>query len=365
MMDGYVASDLLRGSEIPTTLLAELPKAELHVHLDGSLRLSTFMDLSEKHSVPWPGGSAEAAAEIIRTQPPGHTLENFLTLFDHVHRVLQTGEDLRRVAREIAEDCAAENVLHVELRFSPILHTAKGLSLEAATDAVLEGLADATASTGISTGLLITGLRHRTPAETLEMAHVAVAYKGKGVTGFDLAGIEVNNPAKEHREAFYLILNHNINCTVHAGEEFGPASIRQALHYLGAHRIGHGTRLLEDESLLQYVADHRIPVEVGLTSNVRTGVVPDVASHPLRKFLRAGLRVCMVTNNRLFLANTLTQELRKAADTFDFSLLELENIVISGFKSAFLPQKERAEMMRRAVEEMGEIRRRHGLETAE
>jgi adenosine deaminase len=360
--DELFASDLLRGPEIPTELLRALPKTDLHVHLDGSLRFDSYVELCRAQGKPLTGGTPQEARRLFFTHRPSHTLTDYLELFDSTIAVLQAPDALRRVACEIAEDCAAENVWHMELRFSPILHGQEGLSLDQATDAVLAGLADARQKTGISTGVLITGIRHRSPEDTLKLAEVAVRYKGRGVTGFDLAGAELDNPAKLHRDAFALILNHNINCTVHAGEAFGPASIHQALHYLGAHRIGHGTRLLEDPELLGYVADHRIPLEVCLTSSLRTGTVPDIESHPLRRFMRAGLRATLNTANRMFLQTTLTDELRLAADTFDLTLVEIENLLVAGFKSAFLPQRERVAMLRRAIDRFIAVRYETGLE---
>jgi adenosine deaminase len=263
------------------------------------------------------------------------------------------------------EDCAAENVWHVELRFSPSLHQAEGLSWEEATDAVLEGIAEGRAATGISAGLLIAGVRHRGPDETLALAHHTVRYKGRGVIGFDLAGVEADKPAKRFTAAFQVILDNNINCTVHAGEEWGPESIHQAVHYLNAHRISHATRLVDDEELMGYLADHRIPIEVGLSSSVRTGTIPSLDRHPLRRFLRHGMRVTLTTNNRLMLSSSLRSELRQAVDTFDLSLLETENLLLAGFKSAFLPQATRKTMIRSAVASFRDVRLRHGLEVAD
>jgi adenosine deaminase len=285
-------------------------------------------------------------------------------MFDHPLRVLQTPQALERVALEIVEDCAAENVWHAEVRFSPSLHTQQGLSREAATDAVLAGLARGREATGISAGLIITGVRHRGVDEVRELAELTVAYKDQGVVGFDLAGAEADNPPKRYREAFYLILNNNINCTVHAGEVWGPDSIQQALHYLSAHRIGHGTRLEEDPDLKRYVADHRIPVEVGVSSSIRTCSLPPHAVHPLRRFLRDGLRVTLTTNNRLFLSPSLTDELRGVVDEFDLTLLEIENLQISGFKSAFLPRSHRVEILQKALQEFARLRARLGDEVA-
>ncbi len=362
--DGYLRGDLLRGEEISTELLRDLPKADLHVHLDGSVRFATLVELYAEQGLELPGGSEDSLRSLLGGAGEEPSLSTYIPLFDVVHRVLQDEVSLRRVTRELVADCAAENVKHLEMRFSPVLHCERALDPEGATDAVLAGLMEGREETGISAELVITGLRHHSPKETHRLAELAVHYKRRGVVGFDLAGIEMDNPAKDHLEAFYLILNNNINCTVHAGEEFGPPSIHQALHYLGAHRIGHGTRLLEDMNLLRYVANHRIPLEVGLSSSVRTGAVKSIDRHPLRRFLRYGVRVTLCTNNRLLLDTDLTGELRRAVDVFDLSLLEMENILLAGFKSAFLSQQTRVELMRMAIEQIGEARRRHGLEVA-
>ena len=354
-------SDLLKGTAIPTELLERLPKVDVHIHLDGSLRFETFAELSQAQGVALPGGSVDAARALFAGNGGAGDLASYLELFDPLLAVLQDANSLRRVARELIEDCAAENVRHAEIRFSPSQHTTQDLDVAAAVQAVLDGIREGRELTGISAGLIITGVRQRGGAKTHELAKLTVRFKREGVIGFDLAGVEPDNPAKDHLEAFYEIRDHNINCTVHAGEAFGPESIHQAVHYLGAHRIGHGTRLLEDSSLARYVADHRIPIEVGLSSAARTGSVSTVGEHPLRRFLALGIRVTLTTNNRLLLANSLTHELRLAADTFDLTLLEIENLVLAGFKSAFLPQKERTALLRQTVGEFNALRKQFGL----
>jgi adenosine deaminase len=359
-----VASDLIRGPEIPTAFLRDLPKVDLHVHLDGSLRFDSFVELSEAVGRPLPGGSREAARAALSH---GHepNLDAYLALFDHTIGVLQTKEALRRCAREIVEDCAGEEIWHAEIRFSPALHQQEGLSAVEAVEAVLAGMHEGTGATGISAGLLLAGLRHRPMEESIALAEIAVRFKGRGVSGYDLAGVEAQHPAKRFTPVFQHLLSHNINCTVHAGEDWGPDSIHQALHYLNAHRVSHATRLLEDPELARFVADHRIPIEVGLSSNLRTHAMPPNTVHPLRRFLQHGLRVALTTNNRLFLDTTLTDELRLAADEFDLTLLEIENLCLSAFKSSFLPQAERVVLVRRAVAGFSEVRLRHGLGVAE
>jgi adenosine deaminase len=184
------------------------------------------------------------------------------------------------------------------------------------------------------------------PKTSVALAELAVAYKGRGVLAFDLAGQEKDYPAKAHREAFQVILKNNVNSTVHAGEAFGPASIAQALHYCGAHRIGHGTRLREDPAVLAYVNDHRIPLEVCLSSNVQTRAVRTLREHPFGDYFRQGIRVTLNTDSRLISATDVTNEMLLAARAFRLSPYELKRIVINGFKSSFLPYAQKARMLR-------------------
>ena len=214
---------------------------------------------------------------------------------------------------------------------------------------MLEGLQLGQREFGVSTGVIICGMRNISPKRSLELAELAVAYRKKGVVGFDLAGEEKDFPPKHHREAFYLVLNHNVNCTVHAGEGFGAPSISQALHYCGAHRIGHGTRLGEDIDLMNYVLDRRIPLEVCLTSNVQTGTVRSIREHPFGKFLKLGLRVTLNTDNTMVSDTNISKEYAIAARSFGLNPYAIKRIIVNGFKSSFLPYAVKSRMLRRAI----------------
>ncbi|MCA9728080.1 MAG: adenosine deaminase, partial [Candidatus Eisenbacteria bacterium] len=325
---------------VPSSLIHDLPKTDLHCHLDGSLRPATLLELARSQGVTLPSDDPEELKSHL-TPPPGGDLVDYLELFDLTLSVLDTEDSLSRVAFELAEDAARENVRYLEVRFAPNLHQKRGLTLEAILDAVLAGLRRAEREYRIRTGVLLCGIRHIDPKVSLRLAELAVAYKGRGVVGFDLAGAEKDWPAKDHLEAFYLIRNENINVTVHAGEAFGAPSIHQAIHYCGAHRIGHGTRLREDPDLLNYVNDHRIGVEVCLTSNLQTGVVGSFEEHPFRDYFNRGLRVSLNTDNRLMSGTSVTQEIMLAIETFSLSLADVRKILIHGFKSAFLPHAEK------------------------
>lgn len=341
--------------EITLDLIECLPKTDLHVHLDGSLRLETLIDLAAQQGVTLPETDPERLRPYLVPGDSGQgnrSLEKYLEAFDITLSVMQTADALSRIAYELAEDNARENVRYFEVRYSPILHTRKGLRLTQIQDAVMDGLRRAERDFRIKTGVIICGMRNINPQTSLRLAELSVAYKNRGVVAFDLAGEENNYPAKDHREAFFLILRNNINCTLHAGEGYGPDSIHQALHYCGAHRIGHGVRLKEDGDLLNYVNDHRIPLEICLTSNVQTGAVDHIEEHPLRLYFDYGLRVTINTDNRLMSDTTVSKELYLAVKTFRFTLEELKLLIINGFKSTFLPYREKVRLIDEAMDEL-------------
>jgi len=219
-------------------------------------------------------------------------------------------------------------------------------------DAVLDGLRAGHRETGLSSNVIVCGIRHMDPQTSIRLAELAVAYKGKGVVGFDLAGAEEGHPAREHREAIQLILDNNVNVTIHAGEAYGPDSIAQAVHKCGAHRIGHGVRLRENGDLLNYVNDHRIPLECCPSSNVQTRAVSDMKSHPLKLYFDYGLRVTINTDNRLITNTTSTNEFWVAHKELGLSLEDLTTIIVSGFKSAFLPFREKQDVLKLVNDEI-------------
>ncbi len=324
------------------------PKAELHCHLDGSLRLETMLELAEEQGKTrrLPADSVEGLEEILVEIDDSETLEAYLAWFRYTIPLMQTAEALERIAYELAEDNAAENVRYLEVRYGPILHTEEGLTLEEANDAVLAGLRRAEQDLGLRTALIICGLRDRYESASLRQAELAAAYRERGAVGFDLAGGEAGNPPKHHRAAFYYARNHLLNLTIHAGESWGPDSIRQALFFCGAHRIGHGTSLYKDPDLMQYVVDHRIPLEICPTSNVQTHVVSSYEAHPLKRYVEAGVPVTINTDNRLFSRTSVTDELWRVHAHCGVGAEDLREIALNGFRHAFLPWDQRQALLK-------------------
>ncbi|HJP59090.1 MAG TPA: adenosine deaminase [Gemmatimonadaceae bacterium] len=320
--------------------LRQLPKAELHCHLDGSLRPATLLELGRDQRVSLPKQTAEELAEYMRVDDAQH-LDDYLRRFDVTISVLQTAEALERAAYELAEDAHEDGVRYIEIRNAPILNVVRGLTLVEAIEAPLRGLRKAENEFGITARFIVCSLRQLPPESSLDLAKLAVEFRNDGVVAFDLAGGEKGNPASLHAEAFRYAREHNLAVTVHAGEGDGAHSIHEAVHICGADRIGHGTRLIEDPELTQYVNDRRIALEVCLTSNVQTRVADSYATHPIREYFDRGLNVTLNTDNRLMSATTLTDEYVIAAEQLGFTIEELAGIALNGFESAFLPWEDR------------------------
>jgi adenosine deaminase len=327
------------------------PKTDLHCHLDGSLRLSTLLELSKKYNTlaDLPGQTEESLHEALCAIDESDSLADFLVWFKYTIAVLQTKEALERVTFELLEDAAAENVRYLEIRYAPVLSTSQGLSMDEVIDAMMAGIRRGEKAYPITARIIICSLRDRFESESFRQAELAVKYKNKGVVAFDLAGGEAGNPAKPHSYAFGYARENNLNLTCHAGEAWGPASIKQALHDCGVHRIGHGVTLLEDDDLLQFVVDHRVPLEICPTSNVQTHVVKSLQDHPIKTYLKRQVRVTVNTDNRLFSRTTVTDELWKLHQTFGYDEKTLKWIVLNGFKSAFLPYGERQALLREII----------------
>lgn len=348
-------SDLLTRPDLAT--IRRLPKVLLHEHLDGGLRPSTVLDLARETGYgELPADDPERLRDWFFEGANRKSLPLYLEGFRHTIALMQTAEALERIAYEFCEDMRDDGVIYAEVRFAPHFHTAQGLGLDGVMGAVLAGLERGRADFGVETGLIVCAMRNQDPELAVQLVELALSYRAEGCVGFDLAGEEAGHPAKEHLSAFQLAKRKNFAITVHAGESFGPESIWQALAYCGAHRIGHGTRLVEDlvvyddkvvkvGSLARYVLDHRIPLELCLSSNVHTGAAPSLAEHPFPRFFELGLRVTLNTDNRLMSRTTMSDEYLIAVEEFGCSLDDLELLSLNAMKSAFAPYEERCRMI--------------------
>jgi adenosine deaminase len=334
--------------------LRRIPKAELHCHLDGSVRPATLLELGREYNIPMPRDSADALRDYMLVSD-AKSLEDYLKRFEVTVSVMQTADAIEQIAYELGIDAAADGVRYIEVRNAPILNSRGKLEMGDALEAQLRGLERAERECGIIARSIVCSLRQLPPETSLELAQLAVAYKSKGVVAFDLAGGEMGFPASAHSDAFAYARKHNLAVTVHAGEGDGARSVRDAVHKCGADRLGHATRLIEDPELTQYVNDRRIGLEICLTSNVQTHAAKSYETHPLRYYFDHGMNLTLNTDNRLMSGTTLSDEYAFAAKHLDFSLDELCTLALNGFEAAFLPWEQRVKLLTEVTAEMANL----------
>ncbi len=356
---------------VPThDVIARAPKALLHDHLDGGLRPQTIVEIADEIGyAALPTTDAAALGTWFRDAADSGSLERYLETFAHTVAVMQTPEQLHRVAKECALDLAADGVVYAESRFAPELHIERGLALEEVVEAVTAGFRDgekeaAAAGTPIRMTALLTAMRHA--AMSTEIARLAVRYRDGGVSGFDIAGAEAGFPPSRHLDAFEYLRRENAHFTIHAGEAFGLPSIWEAIQWCGADRLGHGVRIVDDVTvdgrpatediaaalaadpasvhlglLAAYVRDRRIPLEMCPSSNVQTGAAPSIALHPITLLMRLRFRVTVNTDNRLMSGTSMSREMELLVDEAGWTLEDLRWATINAMKSAFIPFDER------------------------
>jgi len=332
------------------------PKALLHDHLDGGLRPSTIVDLAAEIGHELPVSGTDELGQWFADSADSGSLERYLETFDHTVAVMQEADALTRVARECVEDLAADGVVYAEVRYAPEQHVTGGLSLDEVVAAVQRGFEEGMAAVTTESGdrvvvrQLLTAMRHQ--ARSREIAELSVAWRDRGVAGFDIAGAEAGYPPTRHLDAFEYLQRENSHFTIHAGEAFGLPSIWQAIQWCGADRLGHGVRIIDDITahddgsaalgrLAAYVRDTRIPLEMCPHSNVQTGAASSIAEHPIGLLTRLRFRVTVNTDNRLMSQTSMTKEMSALVEAFGYTLEDLRWFTINAMKSAFLPFDER------------------------
>ena len=340
------------------------PKVLLHDHLDGGLRPATLIDLAEQFGYrSLPSTEVRGLASWFAESAYSGSLERYLETFTHTLAVMQTRESLVRVASECAQDLAADGVVYAEVRFAPELHTEQDLTLDEVVQAVLDGFAagsSAAAEAGhpIRVRALLTAMRHA--ARSREIAELSIAFRDRGVAGFDIAGAEAGFPPTRHLDAFEYLRRENAHFTIHAGEGFGLPSIWEAIQWCGADRLGHGVRIVDDIEvgrdgrvhlgrLAEYVRDKRIPLEMAPTSNVQTGAARSIAEHPIGLLAELKFRVTVNTDNRLMSGCSMTSEMTALTEAFGYGWDTLQWFAVNAMKSAFLPFDQRLEIIEQVI----------------
>lgn len=321
-----------------------LPKAVLHDHLDGGLRVDTILELADEYGYSNLPASNETDLRKWFHQGRSGSLERYLEAFEHTIAVMCSQDAIRRVAYETGVDLAADGAVYAEVRFGPSLHMIHGLSREATIEAVLDGFATAERETGIVLYAIASALRHETDSE--DVVRAAIPLLDRGLVAFDLAGPEAGFPADDHLAACRLARDAGLGLTIHAGEADTAESIRRAVAVCGATRVGHGVRIVDETDfdgeritqlapLARRIRDHRIPLEVALTSNLDTSAFPSAAEHPFGALYRSGFNVSINTDNRLMSGITLADEYELAATTFGLGPSDLSDITVRAIEAGF------------------------------
>jgi adenosine deaminase len=335
-------------------LISRLPKAELHVHLDGCLRPGTMIDLARTARISLPSSDPDQLRSYMRVDD-ARNLEDYLLRFDITIALLQTPEAIERVAYEMVEDAARDNVRYLEVRYCPQLSRRQGMTLDEVIAAELRGLKKGERDFGIIARIINCSLRQYDPSVSLEIAERSVAFRDRGVVAFDLAGGEAGRPPGVHRSAFDRAAQGYLGITVHAGEAAGADSVAEAVHLCHANRIGHGTRLRESMPLLEYIRDRRILIEANITSNVQTRAVARAAEHPVREYFDAELNVTLCTDAWLMTGVSLSDEYWLAHTELGFTREDIDQLILNGFGSAFLPWPERMTLVDEVRDELADI----------
>jgi adenosine deaminase len=344
--------------------IRRLPKVVLHDHLDGSLRPSTIIDIAKRIGYELPATDPDELADWFESACSSGSLELYLETFKHTVACMQTIEDIIRVARESTLDLARDGVVYAEIRGAPELHTQKGLTIDQAIEATLDGfqlgMAEAKAEGyTIRVEYMLCALRQNNFSQIT--ADKCVKYRDRGVCGFDIAGPEHGFPPAHHLETFNKLRQENLHFTIHAGEAYGLPSIWQAIQVCGAERLGHGVRILDDIDFLtdpkspklgrlaSYVKDRRIPLEICPQSNLQTGAVKDMANHPIGVLAKLKFRVTVNTDNRLMSRTTMSREIHRVAQAFDWTFADVQRVTVNALKSAFIPFDDRMKIMDQQV----------------
>lgn len=325
-----------------------LPFIDLHRHLDGSVRLETIIDLARQNNIELPGKTVEEIRPHVQVTEPQPGLMAFLAKMLWATRMLVNGEACRRVARENVEDAQREGIDYVELRFSPyFMAEPHELEMAEVIEGIVAGIAEGVAATGVRVNLI--GILSRTYGSEIchQELEALLAYRQHFVA-LDLAGDEANYPAPLFVDHFKKGRDAGWRITVHAGEAGGPQSVWDAIQLLGAERIGHGVRALEDPKLAAYLAEHRVPIEANLTSNVHTSTVADLDSHPLRDMLASGLICSINTDDPGVSGIDLPHEFEVAAPAAGLTPEQIRQAQVNALETAFLSAEEKRELREKA-----------------
>lgn len=340
--------------ELYETLKA-MPKIDLHRHLEGSLRLGTMTEIAREYQMDLPGNDPEAFKHLVQITPEDELdADVFLSKFKTLRLFYRSREIIERVAYEAVADAAAENIVYMELRFTPIaLARLQDYALSDVTDWVIAATQRARSDFGIDVRLIVSMNRHESVELGEEVVEIALARQDQGVVGVDLAGAENKFSGAPFARVFRKARASGLNVTIHAGEWAGPESVREAVDLLGANRLGHGVRIIQDSDMIRVAREKGIALEVCPTSNWQSGVVPSLEQHPLRDLYQVGLLTTINTDDPSISAINLTDEYLRVMEHLQFSLDDIKQHVMNAAHASFLPIGEREMLINKLKAQLG------------
>jgi adenosine deaminase len=342
------------GTTSPLNVFKVLPKVELHRHLEGSLRLQTMLDIADAHGITLPDSILRLSGLVQVQDEDPLTFQNFLAKFNTLRLFYRSPDVIHRVTREAVEDAARDNVRYMELRFTPVaLSRAERFPLHDVMDWVCTSAAKAAEEFGIQVCLIASVNRHESPELAEQVAWLAAAHIDDGIVGMDLAGNEAEFSAEPFAPIFAEAKQAGLCLTIHAGEWAGPENVREAIEKVGADRIGHGVRVMEDKDVVALARERGTAFEVCVTSNYQSGVVPALSNHPLPRMFQADLNVTLNTDDPSVSRIDLTHEFKLAYEDLGLPMNILKRSILSAAKASFLPDNERQALHDQLEEKLG------------
>ncbi|HET9847148.1 MAG TPA: adenosine deaminase [Candidatus Dormibacteraeota bacterium] len=333
-----------------------IPKAELHLHLDGSVRPRTVLELAKQEGVPLPTDDLDKLRSFLEANDSTSSLVEYIEFFELPIAVLQTVPALERATYELCEDAAKENVRYIEIRYGPWLHVQRGLSLTDVIRAVLSGWTRGRQEFDLEGGIIATALRDMPPAQNISLAQVAGRFIDQGLVGFDLAGDEAGHPPILHEDAFRVARSVGLNITIHAGEAAGPESVRQAIS-MGARRLGHGVRAQEDPDVVAMIKENDVQLDMAPTSNAQTKAVRRLEDHPLRRYYEQDIKTTISTDSRTVSDITLTHEYETAVRAIGCTRDEVWAMNLLALDGGFGDQASRRRLRQEFISAEASLRR--------
>ena len=330
-----------------------LPKVELHRHLEGTLRLDTMNDIAQRHGIAVPTDVLDLSNLVQMQDRENFSFQNFLAKFNTLRLFYRSPEAIQRITREAIEDAAKDNVKYMELHFTPVaLSRAERFSLHDVVEWVISSAQSAAQEFGLSVKLIASVNRHESHELAEQVARLAVEHKDHGVVGMDLAGNEADFKSEPFYGVFREAKQAGLHITIHAGEWGPAANVREAIEQLGAERIGHGVRVLEDSQVTALAKERGTVFEVCVTSNYQSGVVPELDRHPLTKMMDEGLNVTINTDDPSISRITLSDEYHVVCDELGVSMENLKQRILAAGQAAFLPEAERGQLVETLKKEL-------------